>query len=185
MRFKESHIKKYICSECGKVGQTHWSHNQVTCSRKCYSKRRSRIYIGSKHPQWKGGVCNTKKKCELCKKSFFGLLKRKFCSRSCQVRFKSLGSKNPRWKGGRIKDKDGYITLLKPNHPNAKKSGYILEHRFILSEILGRPLLKNEIIHHKNEIKDDNRLENLLLMSKKEHDRFHTIKRHQNEKLFS
>lgn len=75
-------------------------------------------------------------------------------------------------KGGRIKDRFGYILLWKPGHPNAKvgrNKSYVAEHRFVMSEHLKRPLEKWEFIHHKNGIKDDNRLENLELLTKKNH----------------
>lgn len=74
------------------------------------------------------------------------------------------------WKGGRIKDRYGYIQVWKPEHPNAKfGKGYIHEHRLVISEILGRPLETTEYVHHKNAIKDDNRPENLEIMTKKVH----------------
>ncbi len=61
--------------------------------------------------------------------------------------------------------------IYEPNHPNARKDGWILEHRYIMSEYLKRPLKKWEHIHHKNGFRKDNRLENLELMTNSEHDR--------------
>ncbi len=69
--------------------------------------------------------------------------------------------------------RNGYISVYEPSHPNSSKDGYIREHRYIMSTYIGRELHKNEEIHHINHIKDDNRLENLELMDKKEHTRLH------------
>ena len=82
------------------------------------------------------------------------------------------GKRSSAWKGGRIRDKAGYILLWKPEHPNAaigKSRAYVYEHRYVMSEHLQRPLTKREFVHHKNGIKDDNRLENLELMTKAVH----------------
>ena len=76
-----------------------------------------------------------------------------------------LGQRSFRWKGGRIKDKFGYILIWKPEHPNAKMAGYVHEHRLVMSEHLGRPLTKKEFVHHRNGIKDDNRIKNLELLT--------------------
>ena len=60
--------------------------------------------------------------------------------------------------------KHGYRDIWKPGHPNCKnKLGRIYEHVWIMSEHLGRPLMKGETVHHKNGIRDDNRIENLEL----------------------
>ena len=80
-----------------------------------------------------------------------------------------IGKRSMNWKGGKIKDKFGYIQIWMPKHPNAKLAGYIHEHRFIMSEHLGRSLGSHESVHHKNGIKDDNRIENLELMTKRVH----------------
>lgn len=85
---------------------------------------------------------------------------------SIKARKGKIGGNN---KGGRIKDKFGYIQIWMPKHPNAKLAGYIHEHRLVMSNHLDRPLNSEESVHHINGIKDDNRLENLELMTKKVH----------------
>lgn len=62
-----------------------------------------------------------------------------------------------------IPDKKGYIWVYVHGHPNAGQDGRILEHRYVMSQTLGRPLWENENVHHKNGVKNDNRSENLEL----------------------
>ena len=60
----------------------------------------------------------------------------------------------------------GYLEIcVGPNYPGVNGSGRIMVHRKIMQEHLGRPLLKNENVHHKNGDRKDNRLSNLELWS--------------------
>ena len=47
------------------------------------------------------------------------------------------------------------------------------EHRYIMEQHIGRKLLRNEVVHHKNGNKSDNRLSNLIIMDLKDHGRMH------------
>ena len=86
------------------------------------------------------------------------------------------GSGNPNWRGKGCIDGKGYrrISITKDNffYNMATKSGlqkYILEHRLVMAQSLGRCLHTWEIVHHKNGIKADNRIENLQLHSHDSH----------------
>lgn len=84
------------------------------------------------------------------------------------------GENHPFWNGGKIRTHKGYIKIRCENHPSANAHGYyVAEHRLVMEKHLGRYLKRGEIVHHVNGIKDDNRIENLKLMSKSDHDRFH------------
>lgn len=73
------------------------------------------------------------------------------------------GERNRAWNGGRRIDKDGYVCVYKPEHPDARKSGYVLEHRLVAEEALGRRLTRKEIVHHKDDNKQNNHPANLVL----------------------
>ena len=69
--------------------------------------------------------------------------------------------------------KGEYLYAKIPNHPNATKNGYVLEHRAVMENFLGRYLEVSEVVHHINNHKHDNRIENLRLMSRKDHGWLH------------
>lgn len=78
------------------------------------------------------------------------------------------GPDNPLFKGRR-ELKSGYIKVYVGNHPYSDSKGYIFEHRLVMEKKLGRYLLPWEKVHHFNGIKDDNRQENLKLVSRTSH----------------
>lgn len=99
--------------------------------------------------------------------------KRKYCSLYCArhseqikgVLKKNIGNmeNNPHWLGGRNKRDDGYIEIMCPLHPYANHNGYVMEHRLVMEKNIKRFLTPKEVVHHINEIRDDNRIENLKI----------------------
>lgn len=60
-------------------------------------------------------------------------------------------------------DEDGYVLIYSPNHPYKDRLGYVREHRLVMEKHIGRYLTKEEVVHHINKNKEDNRIENLML----------------------
>lgn len=84
--------------------------------------------------------------------------------RRSAIKRDQAGSKNHMWKGGRWKNSTGYISILVPDHPYKNSKGYVAEHRLVMEKSVGRYLRPFEMVHHRNHIKDDNRIENLQLV---------------------
>lgn len=108
--------------------------------------------------------------------------KGKFCSRDCYNKWQKghhnsrktefvkndirlLKENHPQWKGGKWTNKHGYILALNPEHPYCDSNGYIMEHRLVMEKHLNRYLKPEEVIHHINRIKNDNRIKNLKLFN--------------------
>lgn len=170
------------CSYCGNSFNVYKSgkDNSKYCSRKCYVSDRSIIkkclYCGKEFKIWIS--VHNKDKGKYCSKECFArsqIGKRN----SPKTEFKKgltpwikgrkmpqfSGSNNPRWNGGICITWAGYVGVRKLNHPFVGKRGYVLEHRLVAEKYLGRYLTKQEVVHHINGIKDDNRPENLYLFS--------------------
>lgn len=86
------------------------------------------------------------------------------------------GEKHPRWRGGRRHHACGYILVNMPEHPNRHKNKMVFEHRLVMEKRIGRLLKREEIVHHLNGIKDDNREENLVIVTNKKHERWTLVK---------
>ena len=73
---------------------------------------------------------------------------------------------------GRSLNRHGYVILRTPGSRAARASPKY-EHRYVMEQHLGRALERDEHVHHKNGDRQDNRLENLELLSASEHARHH------------
>lgn len=113
--------------------------------------------------------------CDCCKKEFEidkeQVDRRKkekhFCSSLCNLNYcieNKIPVNNPAWRGLRVIDINGYASIYVPEL-SQEKMVYAKEHRVVMEKLLGRPLKKGENVHHKNGIRDDNRIENLELWS--------------------
>lgn len=130
-------------------------------------------------------------KCKICKKVIKPQRKEQrphwtgLC-RKCWIKSNPIrGIKNPSWKGGRHKHKGYWIINLglikdeklrkmaeetvRNRAYGKKRSGTIYEHSFVMIKKLGRPLKKDEEIHHLDGHKDNNDIDNLLLLDRTDH----------------
>jgi len=79
-----------------------------------------------------------------------------------------FGENNPAWVGGKFQRDDGYIMIW-----NSEKQDYELEHRVMMEDHLNRKLETYEHVHHKNEIKNDNRIDNFEIQLIQNHIKHH------------
>jgi len=153
-RHRNDHLKKpkveFICPECGTY---FWEHKSRAgwrrfCSNECRNKNEE--YRKESCARHKGDLCYN-------------------------------------WKGGISRQSDGYLYEKSYKHPFSNRD-YVLQHRLVMEkwlrefqpessalvEIEGEKYLRPElVVHHKNHIRDDNRIENLQLMTNGDHQRLH------------
>ncbi|KKM02247.1 hypothetical protein LCGC14_1786350 [marine sediment metagenome] len=195
-----SEAKRYLveCMDCGKERLITYSRHSkrrcLSCAIKLTwitSRQRPEVrtgvpYVGEIRYGREIGVKDRKHKYRWCRCSSCGY-ERWVAYRGRDVRLlchpcarkRQIGEQSPGWKGGRNHHTEGYIGVHVPRDdfffpmapkPIGRYGGYVMEHRLVMARYLNRCLLPWEIVHHKNGVREDNRLENLeLLPSRKFH----------------
>lgn len=151
------------CEEC--ATEFYAKPNTVSrfCSSECHNRhqRRSRVVLT----------------CPVCAQDFSlgkataaGRGESPTCSRACDTLRRTTNAVG-REHNGRpaVRDHDGYIRVWQPDHPKAFRNGWVLEHRLVMEQVLGRFLETGEHVHHINGRKWDNRPENLAVLGHSEH----------------
>ncbi len=134
---------------------------------------------------WYTGSMKQTFACATCSKSVerqpAQVVGRVFCSRHCcnvakrgqpSKRRPMIGPDHSQWKGGRT-IQDGYVCVWDPKHPNAMRNHYVAEHRRIMAELIGRPLLRSEHVHHQDGNRQNNDPSNLVLLPGRVHCSLH------------
>lgn len=149
-------LTKVLCAVCGveMLRPNSWLKRTTapTCSRQCNGALRGqewKKYASKGRSRWKP-------------ESEQALIER------------MTGPSNPAWKGGlTYHNRKGAYANQQIKHVRcpaqwmamARKDGYVMEHRLLVAQAIGRPLTKAEAVHHVNHDATDNRLENLMLFA--------------------
>jgi hypothetical protein len=102
-------------------------------------------------------------------------------------RSEALQGRIPWNRRGQYKDSQGYIYIQLPKDSPFLQmmtgARYVREHRLVMAQHIGRPLKRWEVVHHRNKIKGDNRIENLELFPNESHHQSVTRLETDNERL--
>lgn len=84
-----------------------------------------------------------------------------------------------RWSGDRkIIASTGYVKIrVGKTHPLADPNGYAYEHLVVWCSAGNERPAAGFLLHHRNEVRSDNRIENLALISRPDHNRLHASPR--------
>ncbi|MBT4817729.1 MAG: HNH endonuclease [Lentisphaerae bacterium] len=90
---------------------------------------------------------------------------------SCGCLQHRRGEDHPNWRTGVHITQDGYREVPVPGSTDSHR--YRAEHRFVAERMVGRTLHPWEVVHHRNRDRQDNRPENLQVLSRRDHAALH------------
>lgn len=176
--------KTIVCSICGssfyRIPAKIKRNKQCFCSKKCFDESRVKRVIV---------------RCQSCGNEIERVpsqTKGKYtaCSRVCLAKlwagvnhsgFFKKGNKREKcinFKDG-TQESNGYIMVLDPSHPYANKRGYVYQHRLVMEKRIGRILFPEEVVHHIDHNKKNNKPENLFLFENTgAHTTYHLLERY-------
>lgn len=135
------------------------------CSYDCYIRSFKDVSKNSNYIRKKCAECGA----EIYKlKSRANKTKKSFCNRECMIKYHKI---NPPRKSNGYWYENGYRVLYVGSGKGIK------EHIKVMEDHIGRKLKPNETIHHRNRDRTDNRIENLVLATRSEHQMIHREKR--------
>lgn len=163
-----------ICKTCDQQYATYPRGGNGYCSNKCAIRNCNRCNKGFSPNSNRQVYCSTECKrgsgiCENCGKKyvFSHHGAKRFCSTSCHYEHKCpIGTVRDGGSGYKIIKVAPGTLGIKTRRGTHSKNNWMWEHRYVMQQMLGRPLQKNENVHHINGRRDDNRPENLELWKK-------------------
>lgn len=188
---------KVLCAYCGKEfvvrHKNRLKQENICCSRECVNKLKIQNNLNTICP-----ICGKKFHVKPSQKN---KCKNNYCSKECFIKAKKIymkgegnhqyglkGTKNSSWKSDRKTTYWGYIKIRVLDHPFRDSDDMVFEHRLVAEKYLlneensilidGKRYLKPEYaVHHIDENKKNNNVENLMVMKKGEHTSYHSKKR--------